>query len=80
LFLEFPSSTRIFNEVKHNIQEWQRLINVMIQVKSDLDFDVKFPIVQFKVMINNFKSNRFRFDGSDSDLNPRFIWIRLWAF
>jgi hypothetical protein len=28
LFWEFPSSTRIFNELKHNFQEWQRFINV----------------------------------------------------
>jgi hypothetical protein len=28
LFWEFPSPTRIFNELKHNFQEWQRFINV----------------------------------------------------
>ena len=28
LFWELPSSTRIFNELKHNFQEWQRFINV----------------------------------------------------
>jgi hypothetical protein len=28
LFWEFLSSTRIFNELKHNFQEWQRFINV----------------------------------------------------
>jgi len=28
LFWEFSSSKRIFNELKHNFQEWQRFINV----------------------------------------------------
>ena len=28
LFLEFSSSTRIFNELKHNFQEWQQFINI----------------------------------------------------